>query len=173
MKSENQANSTDAGRRRQRRRSVADERKWLVEHDELGKTIEELAREANRSLSTVSRAIEKARTAKEIREVRSAQLRDAHVHHTRDLLLTAEEIRDAKSGNFAPSGGLRATLLEDALRTHISNPRIWRACGERSLQSRRLMGLRNAMNPFIERAVEEASKRSGPILKEGFAPAVR
>ena len=157
---------------RGKKTSIKQRSRWLREYDETGKSLEQIAKEGGRAISTVSKGIERARAEEDIKRVKIQQLGDAYQLHTSDLLYTARVIQNVKSTIMArgpePLGVLGHEMLLEGLRSHIRSSPLWRAVRERENHFRRMTGLRLGLNPKISAAIDEALSLSPLVRRHGF-----
>lgn len=149
----------------------ATRRDWLEAH-ERGQRIDAIAREAGRTERTVKEHIELARQEREQGEVRSGLLRDAYQRHYEDLLAFAQHLRQV--ANTPTPGGLRADsdrrslMLWDALRSHIPNSGLWKACREWEDWAQRLANTRSAITVQIATAVASCVRGYFPEARQDW-----
>lgn len=157
---------------RGKKTSVTERNNWRRDYDESGKSLEDIAKEAGRAISTVSKCIERARAEEDIKKVRFQQLGDAYQLHTSDLLSTARVIQNSDSTKFIKRpetlGPLGHEMLLEGIKSHIPRSPLWRADRERQNQWLRMAGLRKGLDPATGAAVDEALGLCPLVLSQGF-----
>lgn len=117
--------------RRSRKPPVKPEvrRAWLRRYEEDGESPPQIAAADSFDVRTVRKQIERARGEREVRETRSAVLRNAVESHYRDLCKLAEELdTEIKQDKIIPSQ-LKDSRMCSALREHMPRSPLWKKLG--------------------------------------------
>lgn len=111
-----------------RKVSVRESQEWLESVDD-GKPMDQIARKAGRSISTVRIHVARARQDRDQREVFLTLLQTAYQQHYDDLLELIREIgrgaRAQRTRNLWRPADTRSKLLLEALKSHLPRARLW------------------------------------------------
>jgi hypothetical protein len=161
---------------RRKKISILEQRQWLSEY-ETGKGINEIARDAHRSISSVWKGIESARQEREWLSVREGILRQAYVEHHRDLVESARQIqrkaRTYEERDLLFAGDVRTELLLEGLKSHIPDSPLWQDCRDWELRRDQLTGRIRRLKRSLRGAIVEGySAQNRNISIEGFVDSV-
>ncbi|HLF09550.1 MAG TPA: hypothetical protein VI789_09440 [Dehalococcoidia bacterium] len=152
---------------RGKKRSMLEERSWLRDYEE-GKGMEEIAKAARRAPSTVSKGIEAARQERQEQTVWEGLLREAYQRHFDDMLQAAKQLRAAAQKNEREAlltGWDRHTdMLLDALRSHMADAPLWRACKRWEDRAREIRDIRETLRQGVASGVDSLSSQTPDVV---------
>ena len=145
---------------------------WLNDYEH-GMRIDTIAQNAKRTERTVGDQLERARREREQREIRGGLLRDAYREHFAELLGLAEEMRQGSRNEstiaFLNSASVRAKLLREALKSHTSKSKLWKARADQEKISKRIEEITKHAEAASDSKTRELLRIFPGLAVDGFS----
>jgi hypothetical protein len=134
---------------------------WL-KRSELGETPPQIAEADSVDVRTVRKHVELARMERDVKEARSAVLRDALEAHYRDLLDTVRDIQSRIAAE-SPVPLEKDVPLMLGLRQHVPRSRLWENLRKWNRTLQELAELEDTLPPRIQEEIEKDGRLKGIV----------